>query len=128
MINVLLVTRDKRVFSDFYQALAARSDVTTAWAASWQETLKQVSGEKFDLVVADEHLDDMTGLAMVGKLVVQNPLINSALVSHLPHDAFHEASEGLGVMAQLPERPGREDALGLLDRLMIIKGQLMGTG
>lgn len=128
MIHVLLVTRDKRVFSDFYQMLAARSDVTTAWATSWQDVSEQVAGKKFDLVVADEQLDDMTGLAMAQKLVALNPLINCALVSTLSHDAFHEASEGLGVMAQLPERPGREDALRLLDRLMIIDGQLMGTG
>jgi hypothetical protein len=51
------------------------------------------------------------------KLLSINPMINCAAVSPLPHEAFHEASEGLGVLAQLPVAPGKPDAEKLLRHL-----------
>jgi hypothetical protein len=79
------------------------------------------SDTAIDLVVTDEQLGDMTGLEFAGKLLAVNPMINCASVNHLPHEAFHEASEGLGLMAQLPVHPGKEHAEELLQRLKYIK-------
>ena len=36
-------------------------------------------------------------------------MINSAAVSSLSPEKFHEASEGLGILPQLPPRPGAHD-------------------
>ncbi len=76
-----------------------------------------VSGHPYSLVVTDEQLSDMTGLAFVEKIVSTNPMINCAAVSRLPADAFHEASEGLGILMQLPPDPGSIHAKELLERL-----------
>ena len=70
-----------------------------------------------DLVVADETLDDMTGEALARKLVAANPLINCALVSALAPKAFHEATEGLGILMQLPPAPQQSDGEELMARL-----------
>jgi hypothetical protein len=47
-------------------------------------------------------------------------MINCAAISSLSHKDFHEASEGLGVLMQLPESPGRDDAAKLLEHLKTI--------
>jgi hypothetical protein len=66
-------------------------------------------------VVIDENLPDMPGLDLVRRLLRINAMINTVVVSALPPDAFHEAGEGLGIMAQLPPQPTWEDARTILD-------------
>jgi hypothetical protein len=51
-------------------------------------------------------------------------MINCASVSGLEPEKFHELSEGLGLMDQLPTRPGKEDAERLLRNLRLIKGEI----
>ncbi len=65
------------------------------------------------MVVGDENLPDMTGLAFVEKLILKNPMICCAAVSSLSEVDYHEASEGFGILMQLPLRPQREDAEAL---------------
>ena len=72
-------------------------------------------------MIADEQLKDMTGLDFANKMVAVNPMINCALVSSLNEDDFHEASEGIGVLAKLPPRPGSEDAQNLSEQLRKIQ-------
>ena len=59
----------------------------------------------------------MTGLECIRKIVRRNPMINSAAVSTLMPDNFHEASEGLGVLMQLPAKTGQTQAAELLEKL-----------
>jgi DNA-binding NarL/FixJ family response regulator len=80
-----------------------------------------VPEKPFDLVIADERLPDMTGLVFAEKLVKKAPLVNCALVSPLSKEAFHEAGEGLGLLGQLPPRPGETDARNLMERLHMIQ-------
>ena len=65
-------------------------------------------------MIVDEQLDDMSGFAFVNQAVKVNPLVNTALVSALAADEFHEATEGLGILMQLPIQPRRKDAEALL--------------
>jgi two-component SAPR family response regulator len=101
-------------------------DVELTWAESGQNTLDMLSETSVDLVVADRELGDMTGLEFAEKLLRVNPMINSAVLSSLPSDEFHEASEGLGIFAQLPLRPAKGDAEKLLKRLKKLKDLTAG--
>ena len=121
MIKLLLVTPDKEPFRDFTFALTKNDDVELSWAATGQEALAILSENPVDLVIVDDSLGDMTGIEFMKKLLSLNPMINCAAVSPLPHEAFHEASEGLGVLAQLPVSPGKPDAENLLKRLEDLK-------
>ena len=121
MIKLLLVTPEKESFRDFTLALTKNDDVELFWAATGQEALTVSSENFFDLVIVDEGVGDMTGIGFMKKLLLINPRINCAAVSPLPHEAFHEASEGLGVLAQLPVAPGKPDAENLLKRLRDLK-------
>ena len=73
-----------------------------------------LKGKQIDLVIVDEQLDDMSGIAFVKQLVKINPLMNTAIVSALTDEEFHEATEGLGVLMQLPIAPREKDAEALL--------------
>ena len=78
-------------------------------------------------MVTDERLGDMTGLEFAGRLLSVNPIINCAPVSRLSPEDFHEVSEGLGLMAQLPVQPSKEDAEKLLQRLRNLKSLMGGA-
>ena len=124
MLKLLLVSPDNKSFSGLASALKEEDEVELSTAESGEKALAMVSESMFDLVVTDENLGDMTGLAMAKRLISLNPMINCVAVSSLPPEEFHEASEGLGLMDQLPVRPGAEDAEKLLRNLRHIKGAL----
>ena len=108
--------RDKGSMSDLETGLAG-SDVQITRVDSGSNGMSMVSENMFDLVVTDENLGDMTGLEFIRKIVAKNPMVNCAAVSSLAPGDFHEASEGLGILMQLPARPGKEHAEILLDHL-----------
>ena len=126
MIKLLLVTPHRNPLLEFASAMEKDDDVELTWTDSGQKALDRLSEISVDLVVADKELGDMTGLKFAEKLLRVNPMINSAVLSSLPSDDFHEASEGLGVFAQLPLRPAKADAEKLLKGLKSLKDLTKG--
>ena len=51
-----------------------------------------------------------------------NAMVNTAVVSPLSDEEFHEASEGLGILGRLPNEPGMSDAVELLHKLITVLG------
>ncbi len=121
MIRLLLVTPYKKSLFELASVMEKNDDVELTWTESGKKALDMLSETSVDLVVTDEKLGDMTGLEFANKLLRVNPMINCAVLSPLPSDEFHEASEGLGVFAQLPLRPVKEDAEKLLKHLKNLK-------
>ena len=122
MLKLLLVTPDKDSLSAFASVLVKEGDVDLSWAESGERALEIASETFIDLAVTEERLGDMTGLEFASRLLSVNPMINCAAVTSLSSDDFHEASEGLGLMTPLPNRPGKEHAEELLERLRYLKG------
>ena len=121
MIKILLVTSEREPFSEFDRVLKQKDDVELSWAATGQEALEALSDNPVDLVIVNENIGDMTGIEFMKKLLPIDPMINCAAVSSLAPDEFHEASEGLGVLMQLPVNPGELEAETLLKRLKKLK-------
>jgi two-component SAPR family response regulator len=119
---LLLLNRDNHSLSRLCSALRGQDDIELEVSESGEKALTMLSSMAVDLVVAEEDLGDMTALEFARRLLKINPMINCAIVSSLPHEEFHEASEGLGIMAQLPKQPGAEDAEFLVKTLKQIKG------
>lgn len=117
MYTILLVSKVKAGLSELSSALETNKDVNLLWTKSGTHALDMVSDTPVHLVLTDEELEDMTGLNLARELLRVNPMINCAAVSPLSPDDFHEASEGLGLMAQLPPHPGPEQAGKLIQRL-----------
>lgn len=126
MIKLLMVTPEKESFNEFARVLKKKDDVELTWAASGQEALEAISGNPVDLIIVNENIGDMTGIEFMKKLLPINPMINSAAVSPLSPEEFHEASEGLGVLVQLPVDPGKFEAEDLLKRLKNLKDLTAG--
>ena len=126
MIHLLLVTPYRKSLFELASAMEKYDDVKLTWTESGQKALDMLSETSVDLVVTDKELGDMTGLEFAEKLLRVNPMINCAILSPLPSDEFHEASEGLGVFAQLPLRPAKADAETLLKRLKTLKDLTAG--
>ena len=126
MIHLLLATPYRKSLFELASVMEKYDDVELTWTESGKKALDMLSETSVDLVVADKELGDMTGLEFANKLLRVNPMINCAVLSQLPYDEFHEASEGLGVFAQLPLRPAKEDAEKLLKRLKNLKDLTAG--
>jgi two-component SAPR family response regulator len=126
MIKILLVTSEKEPFSKFDKVLKQKDDVELSRAATGQKALETLSNNPVDLVIVNENIGDMTGIEFMKKLLSINPMINCAAVSPLSSDEFHEASEGLGVLVQLPVDPGELEAEDLLKRLKHLKDLTAG--
>ncbi len=101
-------------FSSLAAGFVHRQELEMVSVATGIDGLLLVKGKQIDLVIVDEQLGDMDGIAFVKQLVKINPMINTAIVSALSADQFHEATEGLGVLMQLPKEPQEKDAETLL--------------
>lgn len=122
MLAVLIAGNDKDKFDTLSNTLIETDEVEIAWTGSGGSVLELIQVKAFDMVVADERLGDMTGLELAGRMLHVNPMINTAVVTGLSEDDFHEASEGLGVLMGLTSKPGREESLALFEKLKRIKG------
>ncbi|HIJ56659.1 MAG TPA: hypothetical protein HPQ03_11095 [Deltaproteobacteria bacterium] len=126
MLLLMVVSPGNDSLSDLALALVKYDDVRLLWAESAKKALDIASVKAIDLIITDERLRDSTGLELAARLLRVNPMINCASVSRLSPESFHEASEGLGIMAQLPTHPGKEHAESLLHRLRQIKNLTSG--
>jgi hypothetical protein len=121
MLSILIVSRTLDSLDDFNSALTAAEDLEWSWAESGAQALHMARDKTYDLVVAGEEVGDMTALQLAAKLLPINAVTNCAVVSDLPPEEFREASEGLGLMCQLPLKPGREQAEALVLKLKRLK-------
>ena len=119
MIRIMLDGRDQTSLAALKAGLA-NNDVHIVRAVSGGTGLSMVAEDNFDLVVTDENLGDMTGLEFIRAIVAKRPMINCAAVSALTSEEFHETSEGLGILMQLPVEPGQKHADMLLEQLKSI--------
>jgi len=116
MIRILIVSTDKDSLEHLKTGLE-ENRVQVSWAESCDTVLSRTKEEDFDLIITDEMLSDMKGLECIEKLVSSNPFLNCAAISSLSSGDFHEASEGLGVLMQLPAKSGKKDVEKLLEHL-----------
>jgi hypothetical protein len=68
-------------------------------------------------VVVDSQLPDFKPLDLALEIIKVNAMVQTAVVSSLPDEDFHEQSEGLGVLARIPPDPSAEDAVEVIGML-----------
>ena len=117
MPRILLVADQVEPLDELAQTLSAEKEIEVVWAHDGEAAMESVAADSPTLVVVDASIAGDSGLDLIQRLISVDAFIQTAAVSPLPHDAFHEASEGLGIMAQLPPRPSQTDALKLLQTL-----------
>ena len=122
MLRLVLATTRPEDLQAFATALASDPEVHLEQVDSGAAALLAVSSSAPHLVIIDTDLPDFPSLDLVQKLLMVNALVNTAVVSPLTDDEFHEASEGLGILGRLPLTPGPGEAADLLDKLKKILG------
>jgi DNA-binding response OmpR family regulator len=122
MLNIILATNRPEALHAFTETLSSDPEVHLKCVNSGTEALEAVSTFSPHLVVIDSYLPDIEPLSLVRKLLRVNAMVNTAVISPLAGEEFHEASEGLGVLGQLSVKPGSSDAAVLLQNLRNVIG------
>lgn len=117
MTQILIVTSEKKNFSEFMDGLKQDKTVTIITADSQDEAIDKLSPDLPDLIVIDENVDGTSGLTIARNVLMKNAMANQAVVSSLSPEEFHDTSEGLGIMAQLPPEPDAAQAKIVLEIL-----------
>ncbi len=117
MLRLLIVTTNRDALKDLRLSIEKHDEVELFWSGSGKDALRVINDTPPNLVISDEKLEDMSGLELVSKSLAINFTVNFAVISALSSEEFHEKSEGLGVLMQLPPNPGAEHAELLLDQL-----------
>lgn len=116
-MKIMLIANDYSAFDSMAKRLEQEDGVRLAFASSGAvalELMREKGKKAVDLVILGGHLSDMPGIRFVRQLVRINPLVYTAVIGSLPDKDFHEATEGLGVLLQLPRDPKEQHAETLL--------------
>jgi len=124
MLRILLVSARQETIHPFAEGLASESEVRLEQVSSGAKALNAVRTDSPHLVVIDSELPDTESLHLVQGLLRVNAMVNTAVVSPLSDEEFHEVSEGLGILTHLPLMPGKNDAAQLLHKLREVLGLL----
>jgi DNA-binding NarL/FixJ family response regulator len=122
MLRIVLATARPQALEAFAAALASNPEVQVQLAPNGAAALEATRTAAPQLVIIDQSLADAEPLELVQKLLMVNAMVNTAVISPVSEDEFHEASEGLGVLASLPESPGAVEAADLLKKLQTVLG------
>lgn len=117
-MQVVIVTERNEALHEFAQGLGG--DV--AWAKSTEDVLGRAKTPPWQLVVVDAMMPGMDYKTFLMDLLRVNAMLNTVVITDMAEEAFHEDSEGLGVLCAVPENPGREDGVKAMDRLCLLLG------
>ena len=120
-LRILLASPRAGELAEFVAGLE-QGGATVEACATGALALDRVRAASPDLVVVDAGLPDLAAAELVFELLKVNAMVPAAVFSHLDDAAFHEASEGLGILARVPWSPGRDDAASLLAALRELAG------
>jgi DNA-binding NarL/FixJ family response regulator len=122
MLRIVLATNRPKALQAFAAALSSNPEVNLQRVISGAEALEAARTTAPQLVIIDADLPDTAPLDLVQKLLLVNAMVNTAVLSPLSDDEFHEASEGLGILGRLPNDPGMSDADEVLHKLRAVLG------
>lgn len=124
MLRILLVSAREEAVHALTEGFSPDPGVHLQVVGSGVEALGLVHDNPPQLVVIDCELPDRAPISLVQELLAVNAMVNTALISPLTDGEFHEATEGLGVLARLPLLPEPSDVAQLASRLR----QVLGLG
>ena len=118
---IYLASPRPEAWREFRDVLGQEPGTEVALAETGAEVLAMVKTRTPALVIVDNQLPDFKPFGLVMALLKINAMVQTAVVSDLPEEEFHEQSEGLGIMAHIsPDLSAGEAGrlMGLLKGLM----------
>lgn len=122
MLKILVASPDGDGLHDFTAALAQAGEAVVERVSTAEAVLARAGSDPPHLVVIDQGLADSQPLDLVSSLLRVNAMINTAVVSDMPEEDFHEASEGLGIMASLTPDADAARAAEVMAKLKSLTG------
>ncbi|NCD24700.1 MAG: hypothetical protein EOL86_03775 [Deltaproteobacteria bacterium] len=116
-MRVAILSNRRDALGDFAQGLEADVD----WIENPTDILGQAASGAWQLVVVDAMRSDLSYKSFLMDLLGKNAMLNSVVITDMDEEAFHEDSEGLGVLCAVPAQPGRvhgEQAMKTLRRIL----------
>jgi len=113
-MRIAIATQRREALAAFGQGLVARG-VEVEWLPGIREAIALARGAAWGMLIQDDPCG--TFREDLSDLMEANPFLHTAVMTDLAPEAFHEASEGLGVLCALPTGPGPEDAEALIGKL-----------
>lgn len=101
-MQILLVDNAQSSLKELGKALAKESGVEVTTTTSYQDALESCKKQGLDIALFAENLEEKTGLDFIKEIVPINAFLNCALQSPLEGEEFHEVTEGLGILLQIP--------------------------
>jgi DNA-binding response OmpR family regulator len=117
-MHVVILTDRKESLLEFAQGLGG--DVE--WATASDDVLSRAKTPPWQLVVVDAAMPGMKYKTFLMDLLRVNAMLSTVVVTDMDEEAFHEDSEGLGVLCAVPENSGRDQGIKVMDRLRLLLG------
>ncbi len=116
MAILILASASPSRLAPFLKPLGDAAGEPIQLADSAEAAIDMAEALKPVLMIIDQYIDRPV-FALVKEILSMNALINTAVISSQPSDAFHDTAEGLGILMQLPDPPSAADAQKLWERL-----------
>jgi len=117
-MRVAIVSERQNELGDFAHGLGGGVE----WL-KMQNVLDVAAKAPWQLVVVDTLSLDSGGYkAFLHSLLKVNAMLNTVVMTAMDAEAFHEDSEGLGVLCAVPVNPGREDGVRVMNQLCSVLG------
>jgi DNA-binding response OmpR family regulator len=123
MLHVILASTRLHGVHTFAATLSSDPEVRLEQVGSGAEAIEAVRSSSPHLLIIDRDLPDIDPASLISKVLMVDAMVNTAVVSRLSEEAFHEASEGLGILGRVPVEPGPGDARDLLAKLRRVLGR-----
>ena len=124
MLRIIFAAQNYAGFAALVDRLRQEPEIELIPVSTAESARKALSEHEVHLLIAAEQLEDCSGADCIRKVAMQFPLVHTALCSPLDEEAFHESTEGLGVLLRLPRQPGSVDAERILERMAHIANLL----
>ncbi len=122
MRSIILASPRIDQWEAFSDALRSEARVDIVPVRSGAEAIAAVQRRPPLAVAVDADLGDLSAVALIRRLLEIDAMIHVALVSGEPEDAFHEATEGLGILMKLSPLPTSAEARRFAERLRRMAG------
>lgn len=117
-MRVVILTDRKESLLEFARGLGG--DVE--WATAADDVLSRAKTSPWQFVVVDAMMPGMQYKTFLIDLLRVNAMLSTVVITDMGEEAFHEDSEGLGVLCTVPGNPGRESGVKVMDRLCLVLG------
>lgn len=115
--KILFVTARPAQLKEFSEAFSLDKKLGLVMVNSSKEAIAAAREIKPALAIVDDQVRGVAGLDIIRRLIEENAFIQTAAISDLTDEEFHNRSEGLGVLMQLPLVPEKNDAHKLIEQL-----------